>query len=99
MEWNTIESAFAIKPDERTRDQILTEQVAEIPLSESVASYVGDVMKELGSVFTHSKDIGHMVSSVFIVLTKGDRGIIIGTLLIVVSLSLLTFQKTAPLQG
>ena len=91
MEWSAIESAYAIKPDDRTRDQVLTEQAS---LNESSANFVSDVVADLEAVFTHSKTPGEFVSSLFSVLTKGDRGIIFGTFMIIISLSMLTLQDS-----
>ena len=93
MEWSAIESASAIKPDDRTRDQVLTEQ-ASASLNESSANFVSDVVADLEAVFTYSKTPGEFVLSLFIVLTKGDRGIIFGTLMIIISLSMLTLQDS-----
>lgn len=94
MEWSAIESAYAIKPDDRTRDQVLTEQASERSLNESSANFVSDVVADLEAVFTHSKTVGEFLSSLFSVLTKGDRGIIFGTLMIIISLSMLTLQDS-----
>ncbi len=93
MEWSAIESAYAIKPDDRTRDQVLTEQAAERTIDESSANFVSDVMVDLQAVFTHSKTPVEFGSSLFFVITKGDRGIIFGTLLTIISLSLLTLHN------
>lgn len=93
MEWQAIESAYAIKPDDRTRDQVLTEQAVERTVNESSANFVSDVMKDLETVFSQSKTPGQIISSTFVVLTKGDRGIIFGTLLVIISLSLLTLKN------
>lgn len=94
MEWSAIESAYAIKPDDRTRDQILTEEASERTMNELSANFVSDVMVDLQKVFAHSKTPGEFVSSLFLVVTKGDRGIIFGTLLIIISLSLLTLHDS-----
>lgn len=94
MEWSAIESAYAIKPDDRTRDQVLTEQLEERSLNELSANFVSDVSADLQAVFTHSKTPGELVSSLFSVLTKGDRGIIFGTLMIIISLTMLTLQDS-----
>ena len=94
MEWSAIESAYAIKPDDRTRDQVLTEQATEQhSLNESSANFISDVTVDLQNVFTHSKTPGEFASSFFLILTKDDRGIIFGTLLIIISLSMLTLQQ------
>ena len=94
MEWSAIESAYAIKADNRTRDQVLTEQASERSLNESTANFVSDVSTDLQAVFAYSKTSGEFLSSLFTVLTKGDRGIIFGTLIIIVSLSMLTLQES-----
>uniref|UniRef100_A0A6C0IXT8 Uncharacterized protein n=1 Tax=viral metagenome TaxID=1070528 RepID=A0A6C0IXT8_9ZZZZ len=94
MEWSAIESAYAIKPDDRTRDQVLTEQASERSLNESSANFVSDVVADLQAVFTYSMTPSEFVSSLFSVLTKGDRGIIFGTLMIIISLSILTLQDS-----
>jgi len=94
MEWSAIESAYAIKADDRTRDQVLTEQASERSLNESSANFISDVSSDLQAVFTYSKTPGEFVSSLFSVLTKGDRGIIFGTLLIIISLSMLTLRDS-----
>lgn len=94
MEWSAIESAYAIKPDDRTRDQVLSEQASERSLNESSANFVSDVAADLEVVFTHSKTPGEFVSALFSVLTKGDRGIIFGTLMIIISLSMLTLRDS-----
>lgn len=99
MEWTAIENAYAIKPDDRTRDQVLTEQKDdERTLNEKSANFVSDVMSDIQAVFTHSKTLWEFISSLFSVVTKGDRGIIFGTLLIIVSLSLLTLQENGKYQ-
>lgn len=92
MEWSAIESAYAIKPDDRTRDQMLTEHATERSLNDASANFVSDIMLDLQTVFTHSKTPGEFASSLFSILTKGDRGIIFGTLLIILSLSMLALQ-------
>tara|TARA_Y100000389_G_scaffold168476_1_gene174152 strand:- start:1575 stop:1874 length:300 start_codon:yes stop_codon:yes gene_type:complete len=94
MEWSAIESAYAIKPDDRTRDQVLSEQASERSLNESSANFISDVSADLQVVFTYSKTPGEFASSLFSVLTKGDRGIIFGTLMIIISLSMLTLQDS-----
>lgn len=92
MEWSAIESAYAMKPDERARDQVLTEQAASRSLDDLAANFASDVMADFQRVFTHTKTPGEFLSSLFSILTKDDRGIIFGTLLVIVSLSLLTLH-------
>lgn len=94
MEWSAIESAYAIRPDDRTREQMLTDQARERNINESSANFVSDVLTDLVAVFTHSKSVGEFMSSTFTILTKDDRGIILGTLLVIISLSLLTLHNT-----
>ena len=94
MEWSEIESAYAIKEDQRSRDQVLTESVEKRNLNESVATFVSDVAVDLVNVFSHSKTVTEFISSVFTMLTIGDRGIIFGTLLVTISLSLLALHRT-----
>lgn len=96
MKWSEIENAFAIKPDDRSRDEVLTEHATKRSMDESSAHFVSDVMKDLDLVFAQSKTPGEFMSSVLRVLTKGDRGIIFGTLLVVISLSLLAIQNHEP---
>jgi hypothetical protein len=92
MEWSAIESAYAIKPDDRTRDQVLTEQATERSLNESSATFISDLSTDLQTVFTYSKSPGEFALSFFSVITQDDRGIIFGTLLIIISLSMLTLH-------
>ena len=92
MEWSAIESAYAMKQDERARDQVLTEQAASRSLDDLAANFVSDVMIDFQHVFTHTKTPGEFASSLFSILTKDDRGIIFGTILVIVSLSLLTLH-------
>jgi hypothetical protein len=89
MEWSAIESAYAIKPDERKRDQVLTEQ----SVNDSSATFVADMIKDITTVFTQSKSPNDFFSSLFVVLMKGDRALIMGTLLVIVSLVLLCLEN------
>lgn len=99
MEWEAIETTYAPKKDERTRDEVLTEQAEERGLGEQIANYVSDVIGDVATAASHSKSPGEFVSALFAALTKGDRGLIFGTLLVVVSLSLLALQRTGGAPG
>lgn len=90
MEWTAIEKAYAIKQDERSRDEVLTDQ--ERSLNDASANFVSEVLEDLQLVFSHSNTPTGLLFAIFSVLTKGDRGIIFGTILIIVSLSLLTLH-------
>mgnify|MGYP001280295057 CR=1 FL=1 len=94
MEWASIEKMYAIKADDRTREEVLTEQASEEKrsLNDSAANFVSDVLLDLQSAFTHSKSPIELCYTMFSVFTKGDRGIIFGVLLIIISLSLLTLR-------
>ena len=94
MEWQAIEDVYAIKPDARERVEMLTDQVP-ASLDRTAAGFVHDVVSDLMAVFAHSKDTGELVSSTLVVLTQNDRGIIFGTIVVIISLSLLSMQGSA----
>jgi hypothetical protein len=92
MEWSAIEKAYAIKADDRSRAEVLTEQAEKRNMNEISANFVSDIMNDLKVVFSQSKTYNELIFSSFNVITKGDRGIIIGVILVIISLSLLALH-------
>ena len=94
MEWSAIETTYALKKsDERGgRDEVLTEQAKNVSFDEMSANYISDVMSDVAEVFSQSKSPIELLLSLITVLTKGDRGIIFGTILVIMSLALLALQ-------
>ena len=89
MKWSAIESAFEIKENKKNREEILTEQTEKLSFNDLAANYIGDVSSDIVSAFTYSKTPLEALEAVFTILTSGDRGIIFGTVLVIISLSLL----------
>ena len=96
MEWSAIESTYALKKSEEQggRDEVLTEQAKNVSFNEMSANYISDVMGDVSDVFSQSRTPVELVLSLVTVLTKDDRGIIFGTILVIVSLALLALQPT-----
>jgi len=94
MEWSALESTYALKKSDEHggRDEVLTEQAKNVSFDEMSANYISDVMSDVTEVFKQSKTPIEMVLSLITVLTKGDRGIIFGTILVIMSLALLALQ-------
>ena len=88
-EWSAVAEAYALRADARTRDRVLTEQAASRTLGERLAEFGDALVSDLLDVLAHARTVSDVASGVVAMLTAGDRGIILGVALVIVSLSLL----------
>ena len=97
-EWADIKDAYNIDKA-KSKDKLKTmDSIANRPdknISDDARTFINDIMRDTSTVTTQSNTIMEWLTNMWIVLTVGNRGIILGTLLIIVSLSALaTMPRT-----
>jgi hypothetical protein len=97
-EWAEMKDVYDINKA-KSNDKLKTmDSIANRPdrnISDDVKTFISDIMRDTSTVTSQSSTLFEWLTNVWTVLTIGNRGVILGTLLIVVSLSLLaTMPKT-----
>lgn len=95
-EWAAIKDVFAIhnaRPEEM-KDTLTTNQNGQQQkqLSDEVYGFGYAVAKDLSIVFASSDNLFDVLLRTFNVLTHGNRGVIFGTVLVIMSLALLAMM-------
>ena len=87
-EWESIKEGFALGPDDRTRADVLTQQHSQMSLDEEVRTFLFDLMGDLEHLFSTSSAAGLPAGLVRVLLSR-NRPLILGTVLVILSLSLI----------
>lgn len=93
QEWDEVRAAFKITHalDTQTRDRLLTEYHRTQPLDVQVGQLASDVAHDLRVLFADWESV--TVEKVLHIVTAGNRGIILGTVLTIVVLALLAMRE------
>lgn len=93
-EWSTIQTAYAVPSEGPSRADVLTqdEDDSKSSITDDTASFISDIAKDLVVVSRQSTSIGQFLQGMFVVLTFENRGIIIGTVFVLLSLALLALM-------
>lgn len=97
-EWAEIKDVYNVDKA-KSNDKLKTlNSIANRPdrnINDDVRTFISDIMRDTSTVSMQSSTALEWVTNMWTVLTVGNRGIILGTLLIIVSLSVLaTTPKT-----
>lgn len=91
-EWAEIKDVYNINKA-KSKDKLKTmDSIANRPdqnISDDVKTFISDIMRDTSIVTSQSSTIFEWLTNIWTVLTIGNRGVILGTLLIIISLSLL----------
>ena len=91
-EWAEIKDVYSIDKA-KSKDKLKTmDSIANQPdrsVSDDTKSFINDIMRDASIVTNQSSTLFEWLTNIWTVLTVGNRGIILGTLLIIVSLSAL----------
>lgn len=97
-EWAEIKEVYSINKA-KSRDKLKTmDSISNRPdrnISDDARTFINDIMRDTSIVTSQSSTLFEWLTNIWTVLTVGNRGIIFGTLLIIISLSVLaTMPKT-----
>ena len=87
-EWESLKEGFALEPDDRTRADVLTQQHSQMSLDEEVRTFVFDLVGDLEHLFSTSSAAGLPAGLAGVLLSR-NRPLILGTVLVILSLSLI----------
>ena len=91
-EWAEIKDVYNVE-NAKSKDKLKTmDSIVNRPdrnLSDDAKTFISDIMRDASTVTNLSSSLFEWLTNIWIVLTIGNRGVILGTLLIIVSLSLL----------
>ena len=86
-EWKTLAETFSMTSlkERESRDATLTGTARPRTADDQVGSFVSDILTDLSYGFSTNASF----SAIWQILTAGDRGVILGILLVIISLALL----------
>lgn len=91
-EWAEIKNVYGIDKAKSKNKLETMDSIANPPdknISDDAKTFINDIMRDASIVTRQSSTFFEWMTNIWIVLTVGNRGIILGTLLIIVSLSVL----------
>lgn len=101
-EWAEIKDVYNINKA-KSKDKLKTmDAIANRPgqnISDDVKTFISDIMRDTSSVTSQSSTLFEWLTNIWTVLTIGNRGVILGTLLIIISLSLLATMPKVDIQS
>ena len=97
--WAEIKDVYSIdKPSKQSRLETLDDinNRPETDIIEDSKSMASDIMRDANKALKHSNTLFEWLSAMWIIITSGNRGILVGTMLIIVSLLLLATTSPSP---
>ena len=100
--WTDIKSKYGIDAQQKkSQDKLSTldrlNNEPERDIYEEIRTTVSDIMRDTSMASAQSDSIAEWLSNMWVVLTVGRRGVIVGTILIVISLAVLATMPPRPL--
>ena len=99
-DWSNVKQTFHLeKAPEQTRTQVLTAATKEKPMDllAETQTFGTAIVKDLFTVAQNSSDWRELLQQSWTVLTFGNRGVILGCALIIISLTLMALMPPVAL--